>query len=111
MSISELEGPVTLARLSGRLDAAGADTIAVRFTAAVAAQGRHAVIDLSQVTFIASMGMRLLVSAARALNQKGCRLAAFGASDNVLAAITDAALDQIIPCSATQDEALAGLLA
>lgn len=109
MTVTELEGPTTAVALVGRLDAAGADAISLRFTAAVASGARPAVVDLSGVSFIASMGMRLLVSAARALHQKGHRLVAYGAGDAVAGALTDAALDQIIPLAASRDEALAAL--
>lgn len=107
MTVSEVEGRVSAVSLVGRLDAAGADAVSLRFTAAVAGAGRAAIVDLSGVSFIASMGMRLLVSAARALHQKGSALALYGANENVAAALTDAALDQIIPLVADREQALA----
>lgn len=111
MKVLDVEGPVTAVALVGRLDAAGADAVSLRFTAAVASAARHAVVDLSGVSFIASMGMRLLVSAARALHQKGFKLVVYGAGENVAAALADAALDQIIPLAAHRDDALARVAA
>lgn len=113
MQLTVLESPehVTEVALEGRLDAAGADAIGVRFTAAVASPGRDALLDLSRVGFVASMGMRLLVGTARALQQKGCRLIIHGAPELVLQALQDAALDQIVPCVPTRDDALARLAA
>jgi len=107
MSVSELDGPVTLVRLDGKLDAPGAEQIGVQFTAAVAARGRNAIVDLSEVGFIASMGLRLLISTARALSLKGGSLVLFGATPMVQGVFDDAALDQIIPSVATEDEAIA----
>lgn len=109
MTVLESAAPVTEVALAGRLDAAGADAIGVRFSAAVASPGRDALVDLSQVNFVASMGMRLLVSTARALQQKQCRLVVHGAPELVLQALQDAALDQIVPCAANRDDALARL--
>ncbi len=109
LDITELPGPITCVRLTGRLDAAGADAIGLRFTTAVASLSRPAVVDLSGVPFVASMGLRLLISTARGLNVKGHKMALFGAQPLVQGVLEDAAIDQIIPLAATQDAALAAL--
>jgi anti-sigma B factor antagonist len=111
MTVTELEGPVALVQLVGRLDAAGADAVGVRFTAAIAARTRDAVVDLSGVTFIASLGIRLLISTARALALKGHRMALFGAPALVQEVFDDSALDQVMPIVATEAEALAAVVA
>ncbi len=111
MSVTELAGPVTRIRLDGRLDAPGADVIGVRFTAFAVTPRRHALVDLGGVSFIASMGIRLLISTARSLQQKGHRMVLFGATELVQGVLDDTALDQIIPIVATEDQALAELAA
>ncbi len=111
INVTQTSGPVTRVVLAGRLDAPGADAIDLQFTAAVVTPQRHAVVDLSQVEFIASMGLRLLISAARALHLKGCRLVLFGASELVQGVFDDTALDQIIPIVATEADALAAIAA
>lgn len=109
MAASELPGNVTCVRLTGRIDAEGAGRIDVPFTANVAAVGRNAVVDLAGVSFIASMGIRLLISAARGLSLKGSKLVLFGAPPLVQNVLEQAAIDQIIPLVATQEQALAVL--
>lgn len=110
MSVTEEPGPVTRIALAGRLDAAGADAVGLRFTASAAGAGHHVLVDLSGVEFIASMGIRLLIATARGLHSKsGHKLVLFGASAMVQEVFDDAALGQIIPIVATQDEALAEL--
>jgi anti-anti-sigma factor len=111
MQVSELGGNVTCVRLTGRLDAPGADTIDTPFTAAVVTQGRDAVVDLSGVTFVASMGIRLLIASARELRHKGATLVLFGAQELVYTALDQAALDQIIPIVATEQQAIERLVA
>lgn len=106
MQVSEIGGKVTCIRLTGRLDAPGADSIDTRFTAAVVTQARNAVIDLSGVGFVASMGIRLLIASARGLSLKGANMVLFGAQDLVYTALDQAALDQIIPIVATESEAI-----
>jgi anti-anti-sigma factor len=104
---SDLPGGIACVALDGRLDAAGADAIGTRFTAATAAAGRPVVVDLSGVSFIASLGIRLLIANARALSQKGTAMVLYGASEDVGSVLRDAAIDQLIPCVDTQAEAVA----
>ncbi|MDP2004762.1 MAG: STAS domain-containing protein [Rubrivivax sp.] len=105
MVVSEPETGVTCIRLNGRLDAPGADRIDLRFTAHAAAGTHHAVVDLAGVSFVASMGLRLLISAARALHAKGRQMVLFGATGQVREVLEQAAIDQIIPL--LDDETLA----
>lgn len=109
MTVTEIEGPVTCVRLTGRLDAPGADKIGLRFTAAVASQGRPAIVDLSGVSFIASLGLRMLISTARSLALKGGKLVLFGATEMVQGVFDDAAMDQIMPIVSTEAAAIAEL--
>ena len=107
MDVTELGAGVTCVRLNGRLDAAGADTIGLKFTAVVVSQGRPAVVDLSGVSFIASMGIRLLISAAKGLSLKGAKMVLFGAQPLVQEVLEQTAIDQIIDIAASEAEALA----
>jgi anti-sigma B factor antagonist len=106
---SENSGTVTQVHLAGRLDAAGADEIGLRLTATVVAQHRDALVDLAGVTFVASMGLRLLISIARGAAGKGHRVVLYGATPLVQDVLDGAALDQIVPIVATETEALAAL--
>lgn len=107
IEVTELGGSVTCVRLKGRLDASGADSIGLKFTAAVVSQGRPAVVDLSSVTFLASMGIRLLLSAAKGLSQKGAKMVLFGAPSLVQEVLEQTAVDQIVGVVASEPEALA----
>lgn len=109
MTVSDLAGRATCVRLSGRLDAAGADQIGVRFSAVVASAGRPALIDLADVSFVASLGIRLLIATARSLASKGQPMVLFGAGELVRGVLDDVALDQIMPIVDTEAEAIAAL--
>lgn len=109
LQVSELPGQVTCVRLNGRLDAPGADRAGTPLTAAVVSKGRPALIDLSGVEFVASLGLRLLISVARGLHAKGERLVLFGARPLVGEVLEQAAIDQIVDIVATEDDALARL--
>jgi anti-anti-sigma factor len=92
-------------RLSGRLDAAGADRIGLKFTTAVVAAGQPVLVDLSEVSFIASLGLRLLISSAKGLAAKGAGMAVFGARPEVAELLDQVALDQIVPVADTREVA------
>jgi anti-sigma B factor antagonist len=106
MVVNEVETGVTCIRLNGRLDAPGADKIDLRFTAQAAAGQHDTVVDLAEVSFVASMGLRLLIATARAMDRKGRRMVLFGAQPAVQAVLELAAIDQLIPLVADEAAAL-----
>ena len=93
--------------LSGRLDTVGVDQIETRFNASAVADPRHALVDLSGVEFVSSMGVRLLITAARAKAGRGGRLVLAAPQPVVRETLEMVALDQIIPIAADQAEARA----
>jgi len=106
LSVKDVADGVVCIELNGRLDTLGVDRVETRFTAASVASHKHALVDLSAVSFISSMGVRMLVAAARAMQQGGHRLALFGAPGLVLETLENVALDRLMPLSGSQDEAL-----
>lgn len=99
-------GEVRRIVLVGRLDTAGVDVVETRFGAAIVPNGKNTIVDLSGVTFLASMGIRMLISTTRALSRKGGRLVMYGAAPGVHDVIETAALTEIIPLAASENEAL-----
>ncbi len=99
-------GEVRRVVLVGRLDTAGVDVVETKFGAAIVPNGKNTIVDLSGVTFLASMGIRMLISTTRALSRKGGKLVMFGAGPGVQDVIETAALTEIIPLAASENEAL-----
>jgi anti-anti-sigma factor len=99
-------GQVRKIVLTGRLDTAGVDQVETRFGAAVVPAGKNTIVDLSGVSFLASMGIRMLIATARSLSRKGGKLVMFGATPGVLDVIETAALSDIIPLAATESDAI-----
>ena len=109
--VTEAEGgPLRLA-LQGRLDAAGADKVEAGFAAVVSGAGRDVVVDLSGVSFVGSLGIRLLISAARTATRRGWRLVVFGVQPQVNEVFGTVSLDDIIPILPDGPAALAHLAA
>jgi anti-anti-sigma factor len=71
LNISELENGIRRIALVGRLDMQSSLAIDTRFTALTATGTGPVLVDMSGVEFIASIGIRLLLSNAKALAQAG----------------------------------------
>jgi anti-sigma B factor antagonist len=98
---------VTKATLEGRLDTANVNIVETRFIAGIVPKQQHAIVDLSNVSFIASLGIRMLLSTARALGHNGAKFAMFGATPVVLEVFEATALSEIIPLFDSEAEAIA----
>lgn len=111
IQFEDLSNGALCVALRGRLDTVGVDRIDAQVRTAVAAQARDAVIDLGGVSFLASMGVRLIITLARSQKASGQRLVLFGAQPAVRATLDMVALDKIIPVLPDRAEAQAHLLA
>jgi anti-anti-sigma factor len=97
--------------LEGRLDTASVDIVELKFTAGIVAPGKPAIIDMSNVTFLGSMGIRMLLSAAKGLLGRGASLALFGATPSILETMETALLTDIIPVFGNEDAAISAVTA
>ena len=100
-------GDVTRIALEGRLDSARVAGIEEQFAAQVAAGGKHALVDLSQVVFLASMGIRMLLGSARRLTAGGAQMVLYGATPEVQEVIETTGIGAVLPLAQSEEEALA----
>jgi anti-sigma B factor antagonist len=108
MNVEELPGGVTLAALRGRLDVAGTGAIELKFNATAGAR-KALVVDLSGISFIASMGMRLLLIAGKSMAARGAKMALLAPIPEVAAVLHTAGIDTVIPVCGGRDAALAAV--
>jgi anti-anti-sigma factor len=101
-----LPGDVLLVKLVGPLDIAGASEIELPFSVISGKFGK-VIVDLKDVTFLASIGIRVLVKAARTINSKKGRLVVFSPTDEARRVLRSTGIDTIIPVVADQDAAIA----
>ena len=92
--------------LDGRLDAAGAQAAEAEFNAAVAA-GPNVIIDLGRVPFIASVGIRLLVTATQTQAKLGGKMVLMNADEVTRKVLKTTGIDQLVPVCSGFNEALA----
>jgi anti-sigma B factor antagonist len=110
MLIEELDGGVTKVVLRGRLDIAGANTIDLGFSA-VSGSHRAILVDLSEVSFLASLGIRVLVLGAKTVASKGGRIALLAPIPEVESVLTTMRIDSLIPIYHAQPAAYRALTA
>ncbi len=98
--------------ISGRLDIAGTDAIATQFAALAASAKRCVIVDLSGVSFLASIGIRSLIANAKALQNRGGKMVLL-VSDNPSVTMTleitgiDALIPMFADAAAAEQAALA----
>ena len=93
----------------GRLDTPGVDRVETRFVAQLVPSGNSAIIDLSGVDFVSSMGIRMLVSTARNLRVRHGQLVLYGTQKPVLQVFEVVSLRQLMSICDTEAEALAAV--
>jgi len=101
-----LFGNVARVKLRGRLDTPGVDRIEQKFTAAVVPDRHNTVVDLSEVSFIASMGLRMFIGLAKALKRQNAKLVLFAPQSQVNEVFTTVLLRDIVPVVADEAEAI-----
>lgn len=104
MTLVELDGNDVKIALHGRLDTLGVTAIEDRFAAAAAR--RNVVVDLSDVSFLGSLGIGMLIGAGRALTRSGNRIVLCSATARVNETIQNAGLGQILPMAPDEASAL-----
>jgi anti-anti-sigma factor len=110
MTVTEAADTAVEVDLNGRLDTAGVDAVEMRFNAAAIASGRHAMVNLAEVEFVSSMGVRMLLTAAKAMKAKQRRFMLVVPPGPVREMLETAAIDTLIPMFPTRDEALVNLM-
>jgi anti-sigma B factor antagonist len=96
-------------RLSGRLDLEGTQAVNEPFSAATKERRSKIIVDLSEVTFLASVGIRLLLTSARAQANLGGKLILAAPRPAVRKVIEAAGIDQLIGVVADVESARASL--
>ena len=104
ISVSEFGTAGKRLTLSGKLDIAGADKIDLPL-AAIAGARQNVVIDMGGVDFIASIGIRHLVMAAKAIARGNGRLVLLNPTQFVTEVLLTSSLQQILPIARSEDEA------
>jgi anti-anti-sigma factor len=110
MTVEELPSGVTKAALKGRMDIEGAQAVDTRFSVLAGAK-RKLVVDLSELNFIASMGLRTLMVCARTISAKGGKMALANAKPNVLKVLSSSGIGEVVSVNPSMETAVAAVSA
>lgn len=102
------EGQTAKVALVGRLDIQGAEVVAMPL-ATLSGAKQNVLLDMSQVSFLASIGIRHLVTATKALARKGGQLILVGSQEPIREVLATAGLASMIRMVASESEARAML--
>lgn len=98
--------------LSGRLDGPGTAEIATKFAALATAAKYRVVVDLTGVSFLASIGIRAVLSGAKAAQRNGGRMVLYvGGNSAVTKTLEATGIDALIPTFADAADAEKAALA
>jgi anti-anti-sigma factor len=109
LKVIEASDALTHLAVSGRLDVAGVNAVELQFTTQATARRKNTLVDLSELEFIASLGMGMLVGTAKALHAHNLRLVIVAPRQLVERALRASSLDEVMPIAKDRDEAM-GLL-
>ena len=101
----DLPNGIKLIVLSGRMDIAGTQQIDTQFGGLTAGAKALIAVDVSDVSFLASIGMRTLVSSARELMHRGGAMVLVNPKPIVNQALVAAGIDSLIPVCSNVDAA------
>ena len=109
LEIKNQSDQVTHLGLRGRLDAAGVEKVELKFTGHSVPRGKPLLLDMSEVTFLASLGMRMLLSVAKALDQRGVKTVLLNPQPAVAEVLKVSGFDKMMPIHNDEGKALAFL--
>jgi len=97
LQYSELEGGIRLIQLGGTLDMNGTYAIEVEFVRHCAGENVRVLVDLSEVNYISSIGIPMLVNSARSVVKHGGKMALLRPQRSVAYILEIAGIPPVIP--------------
>lgn len=108
MTMEEVAPGVVKANLVGRLDIGGLQDIDLAFSALTGSQ-RKLIVDLAEVEFVASLGLRLLIVGARTVQRKGGKMVLLRPPIAVEAVLISSGTDNVVPIWRTLEDAISAV--
>jgi anti-anti-sigma factor len=109
LEIKNQSDQITHLALRGRLDTAGVGEVELKFTSHTVPRGKPLLLDMSEVTFLSSLGLRMLLTVAKTLGLRGAKTVLLSPQPAVREVLSLSGFDQIIPIHNDDGTALAFL--
>lgn len=98
---------ISQVELHGKLDVTAMHKIDLEFYAATSARTQPAIVDLTHLDYIASLGIGMFFACAQSLTRKGYKMVLVNPQGMVDATLSTARLNQVIPVVRSLEEAIA----
>lgn len=105
----EQKGEILILRIRGRLDAVSSPAAEKRIFEAINGGQQKLLLDLGDVTYLSSAGMRMLLSTTKRLRTLSGKLAVCNMTSNVLDVLKMSGFDHVLALFKTEEEALKNL--
>jgi anti-anti-sigma factor len=97
---------VTRLLLNGRMDIEGASAVDMKFSV-ISGTEKKVIVDMSNVDFLASLGMRTLVLSAKSIASKGGKMVLLSPQPGVAKVLSTSGVDTVIPIATDLNTAIA----
>jgi anti-sigma B factor antagonist len=111
LQYSELESGIRLIKLKGQLDIIGTSQIETKFAGYCAGDKARVIVDLSEVDFLASIGIRLLTLTAKSIASRDGKMVLLNPTPDVQHVLEMTGIPPIIPIYSQLESAETILLA
>ena len=109
LEIKNQSDQITHLALRGRLDTIGVGEVELKFTSHTVPRAKPLLLDMSEVTFLSSLGLRMLLIVAKALDRRGAKMVLLSPQPAVREVLSLSGFDQLIPVHNDERTALAFL--
>jgi anti-sigma B factor antagonist len=97
LQYSELENNIRLIKLIGKLDIMGVDQIETKLAGYCSGDSVRVVVDLSEVDFLASIGIRLLTLTAKSVTGRGGKMVLLNPVPEVRQVLEMTGMQSVLP--------------
>ena len=109
LEIKNQSDQITHLALRGRLDTAAVGEIELKFTSHTVPRAKPLLLDISEVTLLSSLGLRMLLTVAKALDRRGAKTAILSPQPAVREILNLSGFDKLMPVHNDEGTALAFL--
>ena len=110
LQYSEMDNNIRLINLIGRFDVIGNGEIETKFPGYCAGNKVHVIVDLSKVTYLASIGIRTLLLTAKSVANRGGKMVILNPIPEVFYVLDISGIPTIIPVYPDLEAAQTGLM-
>lgn len=111
LQYSELPNNIRLIKLKGKLDIIGTGQIETKFAGYCGGENVRLVVDLSEVDFLASIGIRLLTITTKSVASRGGKMVLLNPNPDVYHVLDVTGIPAVIPVYSHMESAESVLLA